>query len=156
MLLLVKVHTFVGVSIGFDPVSYEVQEADGTVSFDIVKIGQNDLLVTVKFSTVDRTAIGMGSYIVARTYSSGGKLLFNLWVCCFPLSTVAGNDYDGITSQTVTFDTSTDRQTVAVDVINDDIHEALETFMGSLTRTNLNIELFNETATATIIDDDSK
>ncbi len=45
--------------------SYEVQEADGTVSFDIVKIGQNDVPVTVQFSTVDGTAIGMGSYIVS-------------------------------------------------------------------------------------------
>ncbi len=60
-----KVHTFVGVSIGFDPVSYEVQEVDGTVSFDIVKIGQNDIPVTVQFSAVDGTAIGMGNYIVS-------------------------------------------------------------------------------------------
>ncbi len=72
------------------------------------------------------------------------------------MSTVAGIDYSGITSQTVTFDTSTDRQTVTVNVINDNIYEALETFMGLLTRTNLNIELFNETATATIIDNDRK
>ncbi len=72
------------------------------------------------------------------------------------MSTVAGNDYGGITSQTVTFDSSNDRQTVTVDVINDNIYEALETFMGSLTRTNLNIELFNETATASIVDNDSK
>ncbi len=57
--------SFVGVSIGFDPVSYEVQEADGTVSFDIVNTGQNDVPVTVLFSTVDGTAIGMGNYIVS-------------------------------------------------------------------------------------------
>ncbi len=72
------------------------------------------------------------------------------------MSTVAGNDYGGITSQAVTFDSSTERQTVTVNVINDDILEALETFMGSLTRTNLKIELINETATASIVDDDRK
>ncbi len=48
-----------GVRIGFDPTSYVVSESDGTVSFVIVKNGQNQAPVSVQFSTADGTATGI-------------------------------------------------------------------------------------------------
>ncbi len=39
---------------------------------------------------------------------------------------------------------------MTVNVTNDNVHEALETFMGLLTRTNFDIELINETVYETV------
>lgn len=45
--------------IGFDPTSYSVSESDGVVMFSIVKVGESDISVSVRFSTEDGSARGM-------------------------------------------------------------------------------------------------
>ena len=50
--------TAIAIVIGFDPVLYSVNEADGTVTLRITKVGNNPQPVSVDFGTESGSAMG--------------------------------------------------------------------------------------------------
>ena len=70
---------------------------------------------------------------------------------------IAGLDYVSPGDVTLTFDNATTVQTVRVIIVDDNILEDDETFLGNLATTDLYVDLIPENATTTIMEDnDSK
>ena len=68
----------------------------------------------------------------------------------------APGDYSAATSQSVTFRPSDTLLNVTVPINDDSVYELDELFTAVLTTTNPGVVLFDDTATATITDDDGR
>ena len=68
----------------------------------------------------------------------------------------APGDYSTVVSQSVTFGPSDTLLSVTVPINDDSVYELDEMFTAVLTTTDPGVVLFNDTATATITDDDGK
>ena len=68
----------------------------------------------------------------------------------------APGDYNATTSQSVTFSPSDTLLNVTVPITDDSVYELQETFSAMLTTTDPGVVIFNDTASATITDNDSK
>ena len=72
------------------------------------------------------------------------------------LSSTAGSDYYNPVVTTVTFGSGVTRATYPVPIVNDSTIEDTETFTASLSTTESNVNIGDDTATVTILDDDSE
>ncbi len=121
----------VGVTIGFDPSSFSVNETDGTATFTVrVLVGILERSASVTFSTMDGTATSTGPA-----------------------------DFVALSNVTLEFSAGTSSHQVTVTIVNDDIVEDPETFFGNLTTSDDSVQLAPRTATVTIREefgDDSK
>ena len=115
-----------GNTVQFDPTSYTVNEAAGTVTLTITasRFGNPNVPITVKYATRDGSA-------------------------------TAAQDYSAV-SGTVTFNSGETQKQITVPITNDNLIENAETFFVDLSNpSNANITGNAGTATVTIADDDS-
>ena len=74
-------------------------------------------------------------------------------VCNVSSFLIGGSDYTSPGDVTLTFDNTTTSQAVRVVIVDDDIFEDDETFLGNLATTDPYVDLIPATATATILED---
>ena len=122
-------------ALNFNPTSYTVNEAAGTVVFTITRTGGADQDVTFNFSTVNGTAIG-------------------------GTSCTAGVDYIS-RNVNFTYPAGLTAATISVTICNDTVFEPNESFSAVITPVTLTGTIPatvgpNNTATVTIIDDDAQ
>ena len=68
---------------------------------------------------------------------------------------IAGSDYTSPGVVTLTFNSTTTSQTVSVTILDDDILEDNETFVGNLNTTDKMVDINPDTATTIIIEDNN-
>ena len=72
------------------------------------------------------------------------------------LSSTDGSDYNDPVANTVTFESGVTRATYPVPIVDDSNIENTETFTASLSTTEANVNIVEDTATVTILDNDSE
>ena len=138
-------HTFLPTvaRIGFAPSAYTIDEDAGSVIFFIQN--QNPDIqreVIVEFMTLDGTAIGI-------------CVIIYIWVYDTLYSFTDGSDYIG-TTESITFQPGETLSTVQVMVIDDNVHEGIQSFIAELTTTDRAVDIFEPDATAEILDEDGE
>ncbi len=113
-----------GAVIGFDPISYVVNETDGTVTFTVkVLNGTLERSVFVTFFTSDGSA-----------------------------TSTAPADFQASSNVSLEFNSNTVSQQVSVTIIDDDILENPEIFLGNLDEGSSGVTISQRIATVTILE----
>ena len=123
--------TFSGITVGFAPDSYAVNETDGTVTLTVMILG----------GTLDRSAI-------VNFFTTDGTA-----------TSVAPMDFIRVTQTSIVFNAGTTSQQVTVSIADDDIVEDSEFFYGNLSTSDGAVILDPSAARVTILEtegDDSK
>ena len=132
---------------GFQPDEYEVNEDEGSVTLTVRLLsGVLERNVTVFFETSPGTATS------ARKATTASTSLHNYIIVNY---LVAAEDYVRAT-ELLTFSPTTDANDVTVTIINDNIHEARETFFGILDAQGQPVITNPDTATVIIVDDSDR
>ena len=121
-------HLITGITIGFAPNSYFVNEADGKVTLRVIILdGMLESLVEVKFFTTEGSA-----------------------------TSIAPVDFQRVSGIKFVLDATTTSREITVNIVNDDIQENLESFYGNLSTANATVDLIPAAARVTIIDVEAK
>ena len=148
-------------------------EADGTITVTLatgtgytiatpapsamVTITDNDATPTVDFAaTAVTVAEGDGTAVVTLELSGPSATALVIPVSTANGSATAGSDYTALTDMNVTIAAGATTQTVSIDITNDDVDEADETFTVSIGTllSGVTAGTSDQTVTVTITDDD--